>query len=69
MIIAAADVDGRKTLVVALNDQDLAGLLDGRHLLADVTGQLGAAPLRQILITGGEAAIDLGSADNTQSLK
>jgi hypothetical protein len=69
MIIMVADVDGRKTLVVALNDQDLAELLDGRRLSVDVTGMLGSTPLRGILITGGETAIDLGSAGNDQSLK
>lgn len=61
MIKIIADVGGRKTLVIALNDEDLAWLLDGRHLVTDVTGQLGAAPLRQVMITGGEVAIDLGS--------
>jgi hypothetical protein len=38
VIIAVADVAGRKTLVVALDDQDLAELLDGRRLSVDVTG-------------------------------
>lgn len=59
MIKILAEVGGRKTLVIALNDEDLTGLLDGRHLLTDVTGQLGAAPLRQIMITAGEVAVDV----------
>jgi len=59
MIIATATVAGLKTLIVALDDRDLADLQDGQRLSVDVTGTLGAAPIRGILVTGGEVAIDL----------
>lgn len=58
MIQILGNVDGQKTLIIALSHDDVYGLLDGRDITASCAG-LGVAPPQQIMITAGEAAIRL----------